>query len=417
MTNTYLAAPSISGVSVVQTVYNLLGAGTTARIFLLGHADGLTINDPYQVTDINAAVAALQYDSNSPLLRALLECYYGGAKDIFLVAVAPMSGYIADPTQRTDSWYQAYASQLQAAYNVLVNWDVVQYIVPLEAPFNVEVDFLTPLALHCSASLVATGAARIGLLGTRKGSPLTSNDILAMANDPRIVVGGSMYKYGAFAYGSFNYGTMPSSTNLYINHLSDIGQFVALFAGEVIVNLQEMPTTYMTSVVASIAGQLAQLPINQSIINKKLPNVIDLVSLPLSTDVQVAANAGINLITKTTMGKRGRPFQVISLTDNTLALPNSDFWSINSIRAVSTVVDYIEAFARRNLGGTGLGQFQTVVNNYLKALVTTNQIRDFTASVRKDPARLYNVLADISIKPYFGIRTINFTVNVGPGTQ
>jgi hypothetical protein len=388
-------APSISGVINVSQNYNVLNVGLTDKIFLLGHGDLPTLNDPYAVTDIKAAVAALKYDANSPLMRGLLECYYGQAKDIYLVAVAPMSQYISDPSQRDQSWYATYAAQLQVAYNVIVDWDIVQWIVPLEAPFNVlGVDFLTPLAEHCADSLLATGSMRTGLLGTRKGVALTEAEISAMVADPRITPGNS----------------------LYINRTKEIGQYVAVFVGEGLINLQEMPTSYVTSLTASIAGQLCQLPLNRSISNFVLPNIVGLVQTPTSSQTSRIANASLNMMTLTTMGRRGKPFQVICSSDNTLAPPFSDYWCISNTRAVQDIIDVIAGLSRRNLGGSSLVSFQLAVQNYLVGLVNKGMIQNFSLVVNRNQNDSSNIIVNVGIQLYGMLRTIEFVVNVGPGT-
>ena len=388
------AAPSISGVMNISQNYNVLNVGLTDKIFLLGHGDLPILNDPYAVTDIQKAVEDLKFNANSPLMRGLLECYYGQAKDIYLMAVAPMSEYIVDPTQRTQTWYQNYQAELQTAYDILEEWDIVQWLVPLEAPYNNSVDFLTPLAIHCYDALSITGSMRTGLLGTRKGTPLTDADITAMTTDPRILPGNTQY----------------------INKNLEIGQFVSVFVGEGVINLQEMPTTYVNSLTATIAGQLAQLAMNKSITNFRLPNVVGLIQTPTKSQINSIANASLNMMTITTMGHRGQSFQVIAATDNTLAPTGSDFWSINITRAVQDIVDVVQGLSKRHLGGVSLVPFQLSIQNYLVSLVSSGQIQNFSLAINRDQIDKSNLLVNVAIQPYGILRTINFTINVGPGT-
>lgn len=401
-----LASPSISGITIQSANYQPLGHGLTNTIFFLGHVDGLTICDPYQVTDIQQAINDCNADPTSPVVKALLEAYYAGARDMYLVAVAPMSEYVADPTQRTNSYYTNYATQLQAGYDALVDWDIVQWIVPLEAPFNCAVDFLTPLENHCSLSLATTGSMRAGLMGTRKGSALLESEIQAIISDPRIATTAPV----PFS----NFIQLPNNL-AGVNEIDDIGQFVAVFVGEGVVNLSEMPTSYTTSVVASTVAVLSQLAINQSIINVTIPTIVDVIQQFSNADISAMANARLNAMTRTPLGKRSQPYQVIMATDNTLAFPGSDYYALSIIKLVSTVVDYIEAYGRRGMGLVGFGQFQIAVQNFLINLVKNGYIQNYTLNIVKDPTVRTKVDVTVSLTPYLGLRTILFTATVGPG--
>lgn len=66
------------------------------------------MNDPYQVNDMQEAINLLRADSTSPLLRGLLEVYNAGARDIWLVAAAPMEEYVSNIDERLDLTQDAY---------------------------------------------------------------------------------------------------------------------------------------------------------------------------------------------------------------------------------------------------------------------------------------------------------------------
>jgi hypothetical protein len=381
--------------------YRVLANGFTDRIFLLGHgptidgdniSNSLYLNDPYQVVDIREAVNKLQANSDCPLLKGLLELYYGGARDIFLMAVAPMLEYQSDVNNRDHSWYNTYRTRLNTAYNLLLDWDLPQIIIPLNAPYYDAkgVDFLTPLANHCGRAFDQVGSTandpnsgniRLGFMGTSFGA--ASDTITSiLSTDPRLA------------------------------SVGDDGKFVSIIVGEGVVNIREMPTLYTAPLVISAAAELSQLSFNKSLTYTKLRNVMNLVSRFSKNQLDQLTQAKLNPITSTTLGLRGRAFESVVLTDNTLGIDGSDYWSLVQIRLAGYIIDRIRSMGRRHLGDVGFGQFKQDVQIFFAGLITSNYVKDCTISVNKGSSDI--VLVDVSFTPYFGLRQISFTVNVGP---
>lgn len=378
--------PTLTGTMWESPDYQVLNVGLTDRIFLLGHADGLEMNDPYQVIDIREAVTKLGADSNSPLLRALLECYYSGARDIWLVAAAPMSEY-KDPVDRDQAWYQAWAAHLTNTYNLLADWDIVQILVPLDAPYYdaMGVDFLLPLASHCNDAFALTGSIRIGLIGTQTG-PLTDDNVMAMATDPRLDLVG------------------------------DAGKFVAVVVGEGVLNTKELPTLYTCPLVTAAAAELCQLPKDRGMTYRNLSYISQLVTRPTSAHKEILTNAKLNPVALTSLGDRGGQYEAVILTDNTLGTTGTDYWSLAQVRLVMEVIEAVRTYGRRIPGapsGVAFDAFKRDVQNYFLQLMAGNVVRDFTLNINRSTFD-YKVLVDISIKPYFGLRQINFVTAVGP---
>ncbi len=381
------SAPSLSGTMSVSASYNVMSTGLTNRVFIIGHADGLNLNDPYQVLDVADACIALNLDSTSPLVRTLLEVYYGGGRDIWLVAAAPMSEYVADPSQRDETYYQTYADRLVDTYAVLEYWDLAQIIVLAEAPFYDAhgVDFVTPLADHCQAAFETTGQMRIALVGTRVGIALTSVDVNNMVNDPRI-------------------GTWDNP-----------GKFVSVMVGEGIYSFAEMPVGYSASVIGTVAAILASLDLRISLIYTPLPNMISSLGSIIQSDMVALSNAQLNPVSQTTKGVRGQPFQVVVMTDNTLAPSGSDYWSLGETRLVLQLFSQLTTLGKRYMGTIGYTQFQQDCNTFMDAIVANNYIRSYTLNITRDPNSSTAIFVDITLVPYTSLRQISFTTTIGPG--
>lgn len=366
-----------------SSLYETMGAGFTDAIFLLGHADGLPLNDPYPVNNMRDALNVMKNDQSSPLLRAALEVYYAGAQDIWLVAVAPMSEYQPSLDLRTNAYYLTYQARLNATYEALLPWDVTEIVVPLEAPFNSTVDFLYQLAKFCDDSFTLTGSMTLGFLGTR--GALDDVMIESMINDPRLTT------------------------------LGDIGKWVSIYTHDGIYSYTELPTTHTTSVVATIAAQVAQLPLNRGMTNHLLPNISSIIGAHLNKiQIQRMAEAKLNACGANLSGRRGTPFQIVSFTDNTLAPDGSDFWSLSQMRTLSQVTERIVALSYDAIGTVSYQLFQEEVHDYLTTLVADGEIREYELHFNRDVYDYNKIHVEVVITPYHGMREIILDLYVSP---
>ena len=400
-----LDPPRLYGKMRIAPQYQTMGLGETDRVFLVGHADGLGLNDPYQVTDMQEAVNILGADTESPLLRAMLEVYNAGCRDIWITVAAPMYEYEPDVSFREsiredwdeNNFYQQYYSRLETTYEMLLSYDYPEIIVPIEAPFynSGNVDFLTQLCHHCKDAFATTGAVRLGIIGSRIYN-WTSDDLIAMAQDSRLTdlreeVDGD-------------------------GNLIGSGKFVMPIVGEGAFSLPQMPFEYSASLAAVTAGVLSTRPYNRGMTYARLDGVMSLNGRFLTQDELVMlARAGLNCATRTQRGKRGSTFEVVAASDNTLALNGSDYWSVPQIRLVGKVIERVRSLGRRYLGTIGYVQFKKDVEDFLDSLVARDWIRGFKLSIIRNPDDLLAVDVQITLRPYFGVRELYFIVAVGPG--
>lgn len=378
------SVPSITSKMYESPIFTGMGSGATDRLFLIGHADGLILNEPYQVSSMNDALSAMNNDASSPLVRGLLEAFYAGARDVWVVAAAPMSEYVPHVERDGDSdqFYYDYAARLADTYEQLKMWDIAQITVPLEAPFNSGADFLTPLSNYCAEALDLSGEVHLGILGTR-GS-LTSDYVDLMATDPRLDQG--------------------------VN-----GKYVSIFAGDASFNFNEINDIYNSSIAASTAAQLATLPMDRSITGKAVKNAYSMSGNQLTkAQISKLAEAGINTATPNSRGRRGVPFQAVYNSDNTLSPEGSDYWSLNTVTLVMAISSEVRSMGKRRLGTIGFGLFKQEVESYLISLTQSDLIRGYSLSISRDYDNIYKVLVDLVIRPYFGVREIHVPIYVGP---
>lgn len=381
----YKSPSSIIVSTKINNVYRPMASNLNDRIFLLGHADTeVGINHIFQVQDMRNAITFLGGPfSDSPLLTALLQCYYAGARNIWIMPVAPMSEYESDLTLRDAAYYQTYYNRLQAAYDILKEWDIPQITIPIDAPFNSTIDFLTQLVEYCAVATKTSGEIHNGMIGTR-GS--VNNAVDAMKNDARLS-----------AYGVS-------------------GKYVSVFAGDAVFRFPENSQIRTASVVPAIAGLISSLNYDSSSMKKVIPGAVRTTDIDWTEQqVKELAEAGVN-----TVGPhRSRrtvidPYKVVVNTDNTLAPDTSPYYAIPQVRLASFVSKEIRSMGKRFMGTIGFDQFRLEVSRFMASLVHRGIIREYDLDINRAPGELHKVLVDVNLKPYLTIREIYVTIEVGP---
>ena len=421
------ARPQISGNVRTSPQYRTMGFGNTSRIVLIGHADGLAINDPYQVNDMQEAINTLQADATSPLLRGLLEVYNAGARDIWLVAAAPMSEYISNVNERLDltqdayiidggyadsmylldiqfyidsgypytflengfTFYQKYYQRLISTYLVLRDLDFAEIIVPLEASFvhTDGVDFASQLIDFCQDYNERTGMVGLGVLGTRRPSDISIAESVQ---------------------------EMVTNSNLLSS--SSFSKFVIVAAGEGAISVPQLSFTHKASIAAHVAANMATTSLDRGMAYSKLTNIVNLDGYDYTkAQLDSLAQAKINPAVRTYKAKRGAPFQTVLLTDNTLAADGSDFWSLSNVRVTAKCSNIIRSMGNAWIGSTDIAGFKQAVFDFLAYMVRSNVIKTFTLNIDRDTTEATKIIVDVSLTPFSSVRQIYFTVEVGPG--
>lgn len=395
MANPLLSGPSLSGTMAESSLYQIMATGLTDSVLLLGHADAQVMYEPYQVYDPKKAVEFLNSDSNSPLLRAFLELYNAGVKDIWLMAVAPMSEYedvIADRLTAQaafggKTFYQKYYDRLTTAYSVLTTYELAEIIVPVEAVYYDAggVDFLTQLISFCSTYFSTTGAVCLGVLGTRI-SAFSDSSVTLMASDSRLA------------------------------SLGADGKFVMVVVGEGVITNPQMSTSYIAPLATKVAALMSVTSLDRSVAGLIMQGVSTMVGNDLN-DIQLdkLTQAKLNPVGRTTRGKRGYAYQIRLLSDNTLGQDGSDFWSMTQMHLVANVLNQIRDYGYAFIGTTYFAKFKDTVYHYLNGLIVDNIIKDFSLNI-SSTNNDQSATVMVSLLPIFGLRQITFSIEVGPGT-
>jgi hypothetical protein len=392
-----LTQPTLVGMMRETPNYKLFNNGLTDSIMLMGHADAQKMYEPYQVVNMREAINFLNADSLSPLVRSLLECYNMGCKDIWLYPVAPMDEYVDlvsdrftagfKPALGGQTFYQKYYDRLTSAYATILDWDTFEIVVPVEAVYYDAggVDFATQLIDFCSNNWATTGAVSLGVLGTRVNGTPMQEAIDTMANDSRLA--------------SFG----------------EAGKCVMVVVGEAILNHPQLTITYNASLAVQVAANLATIDLTRSISGLKLYGAMALVGADYtSAQLETLTQAKLNPAVRTKRGKRGTSFEIMLLTDNTLGIDGTDYWAMSQMHVIANTINKVRSIGYAYIGETDPEQFKEAIWDHLNKLRQNSYIRDFSLNIQFTD-RNSKAEVSIAIVPIFGIRTIYFTCEVGPG--
>lgn len=393
-----------------RPTYKDLDRGNTNTICLIGHAD-IELNNPIKIGSIQNAVDLLGGDIRSPLLRGVFDAYSAGARDIFVMAAAPMSEFVeyyadrlessniftiqqATPTSQT--FYERYYARLMNTYTILKQLDYLDYIVPLEASIikTGGVDFITQLAAYLADFHNETGFVQLGVIGSRTGG-IKSSDIDEIKNTPVLV---------------------NKLTQFVGNEISsDIGRFVIPVYGEGVYQHNQLTISYTSSMAATFAGMFSSMELNIGMIRTRLPGVTSLYGNDLTHQEMMELDSiGINTIYRGRKTRRGTPNEVYATNEFTLANPESTLTKAAQMRLVAGLISKIKALASEAIGKFGYDRVFERVTGLLEGLKLNQTIIDYSFNVEISPEGRGNLIFYIELLCALGLKKIDFSVAAGP---
>jgi hypothetical protein len=384
----------------------------TNSVLLIGHSDGIELNQIIKINSIQEATNLLGANTSSPLLRGIHDAFSCGAKSIFIMASAPMSEYIEDIYQRliampilfsaeTNSnvnFYQKYYERLAVSYDIAKGLEFIDIIVPLETSMinTGSVDFIAQLALHCYSFNEVTGYVQIGIIGSRNNGTKDS-DVQLLEENIRLVNKFTTY-----------------STSGEIE--TDIGRYIIPIYGELTFNHIGFGRSYTGSAAAAFAGMMSSTPVYNGIIRKRIPGAYSVYGSNLSGDSLARLdNLGVNVVYRTRKALRGNPYEVNISNDYTLANKNSSFTKAPQMRLVAMVITEIKAVANDGIGKNAEDKVVSQVKSMLDMLVSTRAIKDYKLQSYGSKTKRGTLIFEINLVSSLGLKSINFSIATGPG--
>lgn len=402
-----------SAITNYQASYEDLAGSNTATILLIGHADGIEINNPIKIKSMQSAIDLLGADLKSPLMRGVFDAYAAGARDIIICAAAPMLEYISDYSSRTTSttifdleaatptsqtFYEKYYDRLEQTYSLIKDLDFIDIIVPLETSIinTGGIDFITQLADYCADFHNSTGYVQIGIIGSRSGG-LSASDVELLEDN--LVLTNKLTQYN-------------SSGSI----VSDSGRFVVPVYGEAVFQHPQIKTSYVSNLAASVAGMMASTPLDMALIRTRVPGATYVYGSDLSQqEFRRLENIGVNTIYRGKKTRRSVPFEVYLSNEFTLAKSNNTLNKATQMRLIAAVVNQVREYSYQAIGRFGYDLLVDKVKSYLLKLKSDKIIIDFSLNIEVKSTSTANIIFYIELLSSLGLRKVDFSIATGPG--
>lgn len=395
-----------------KPIYSPLDQTSTNSILLVGHADGLELNEIYRINSIQEAVNLLGADMKSPLLRGVFDAYSCGAQSLFILAAAPMSEYIEDVSKRLDlfpnlisnstgdpvNFYQKYYERLSESYNHIKGYELIDIIVPLEISMlnTGSVNFIAQLALHCFNFNETTGYVQIGIVGSRSNG-IKESDISILEANP-------IFKNKLTTYKSD--GEIET----------DIGRYIVPVYGELNFSHSGFNRSYSSSAAAAFAGTMSATAVYMGMIRHRIPGALSVFGSDLSQGAHARLdNLGINTVYRTRKAVRGNPYEVAISNDYTMASPTSTLSKVPQLRLVAMVINEIKNISNDGTGKNSEEKVTSQVKNILELLLGARIIKDYSMQAYASSTKRGFLIFELNLISCLGLKNINFSVTTGPG--
>lgn len=412
--NPVVISSANSAVFNYKPTYDDLNRANTGTICLIGHADNLELNVPVKVRSIQSAIDILGADIRSPLLRGVFDAYQAGARDLFVMAAAPLGEYVEfyedrivpttmfeleEATPRSLTFYEKYYERLFTSYSTLTELDFIDFVVPLEASIikTGGVDFVGQLAAHLLIFHNTTGFVQLGVIGSRSGG-VKSADVQEIKSTKTLIDKFTIY---------------DSSQSGQI--VADYGRFVIPIYGEGVMQHSQLKASYTSSMAATYAGMMASMPLNLALIRTRLPGVMSVYGNDLTqAEINELESIGMNTIYRGRRTRRSMPFEVYGTNEYTLANMDSTLSKATQMRIVAAVVNQVKGLATDSIGKFGYDRAVEGATMLLRQMQQMGVLVDFTLNVEVDKSTRGRIILYIELVSSLGLRKIDFAIAAGP---
>jgi len=410
-TNSIVVSNKSSTIVNDRTLYDPVGNKITATVMLVGHADGIPLNEPIKISSVEEALNFLNADLRSPLLRGVLDAYGAGARDIAICATARMNEYVSDYVERNISsdifeissggqsktFYEKYYERLEDTYSALEGVDYIDYIVPLEASIikTGTQDFIGQLSSFCARFHNLTGYVCMGVIGSISGG-FSQSDIDEIESNSTISNGLTTY-----------------AVNNSI--LTDYGRFVIPVYGEAVFKHSQIKTSYTGSVAAAYAGVLSAMPLRMAAIKKRVPGAMYVFGSNLSDeDYGRIEAAGINSIYRGKRVRRSIPYEVYTTNEYTMANSLSTLSKTAQMRLIASVIRRVKDISSTYVGRFSRDQLEEEISLLLKQLKRTGSINDYSYNLFMSRTSRGSITIELSLLSSLNLKSIDFSISAGP---
>jgi hypothetical protein len=387
--------------------YNSINQFDTNNILLIGHTDAIEPYGIQKISSIQEGVDLLRADVNSPLLRGMFDAYSCGARDIYIMSAGYMNQYVDNVAERnvpifkdtvndTFTFYEMYYNSLAICYNLIEQYDFIDFVVPLEASMinTGTVNFAKQLANFCNKIQENTGEVTIGILGS-KNQGVNSEDVTELINkdfDIQSIVDG----------------------NGFIT--KDTGKHLVLVYGEAVFAHKQLQVSYSSSLAAATAGLLSSTQVNFGISNQRIPAALSGFGVELTTaQVKSLNDVGINSITKGSRSRRfAGPYDVYLSGDFTQSI-SENFKDSSNVRLAAMIISEVQAISKNAIGKFGYSKITDKVEALLNFLKINDIVRNYSLDAYADKQEKGKMYFNITLVSSRTLRELSFNVASGRG--
>lgn len=392
--------------------YKQMDQNNTGSVLLIGHADGLDINEVFKPKTVQHAIDVLGADVSSPLLRGFFDAYSCGARDIILCAAAPMSEYIADISQRnipTDAFdqqsatpslktfYEKYHERLEETYDLVSGLEFIDIVVPLETSIvqTGEVNFTEQLVEHCARFFENTDYVQLGVIGSRSFNERNVDIEEILSNNDLV------NKFTFFA------------ENGQIS--SDYGRYVIPIYGEMVFRHLQISESYASTAAAAFAGMLSTQSLNTGMTRQRVPGALSVFGPDMSQEqADRLSIAGINYIYRGRKARQAIPNEVYISNDHTLANQLSVFRKVPQIRLVAALVNEVGSYRSTAIGKFGYENTVAKFTTFLDSMHSSGVIQNYTLNTSVDLRVSGKIYFDVKLVSALTLDEIDLSLAAGP---
>lgn len=395
---------SVSSRSKYVEINNL----STNSVLLIGHTDALQEFEIYRPTSMQDAINVLRADLDSPLVRGVFDCYAAGGRDIYIMSCGSMSEYVSDVSKRNEkifaddaatpnvySFYEIYGAKLSLCYEILLDYEFIDIIVPLETSFigTGNVNFVKQLADHCHQVQASTGEVQIGIIGSRSVQSREA-DILEIENK------------------NFNISSTVTSSG---EITKDSGKYIILIYGEASFNHKQMRRSYISSMAAAYAGSLSANRVDYGMAKKRIEPCLSVYGNEInSNQMSILENKKVNTIFSGHRARRGLIYDVRVSGDLTQSI-SENYSDASNVRLVAMIIAEVQSMGQNAIGKFANDHLVRSVDAFLQQLKINDIIRDYKFDAYADRFEKGKLYFTISVTSVRTLRSISFNIATGRG--
>jgi hypothetical protein len=376
-----------------------LSAGDTEDIYEITPVGELSSFLGSIVGDLSNEQAVESF-KQSDIYKAVVSCRKNGAQNIAVLKMGSTQ-MLESVSITDDEHYDFLYERLFTALPIAVTLDDIDYLVPLDIPAEgytrddgTHLDFMSLCADACFDSAKTGHIIQCVMSTMSNSSTIWMNSESIKAKEAWQLT---------YCYSPIKNKWVPDN---------DKYRFVAVPTGRALFSYQDHSLSFEQGLAPALAGKLASLKDNMSVMGRTLSCYRPMTPVLGSTADNLSI-VGFMPTGQTAMMRRKKEFGTVVLNDSTMAIPGSDFRQEVVLRLARRVGSRIRRSLEPIIGTSG-STVSEIVNRIMGKMVTDKMIRSYTYESILDPRDPGKLLIKIQVEPFLPIKAIEISIVAGP---